>query len=145
MDIVDREIEQIIARQQEQISNEIGKLDERKVTLTNDKTSIQKAKKLAKKLNINFGSALSLDYWREELLTIFSKYTTGIILSTAERKRVAQLSKLIKLSAGQRGLDFCSSQLRWDAQQEFRSCWDTQDSWKRKKIKWDDCLDEDEE
>lgn len=142
MNLVDHEVDQIIARQVRQLDRELSELFLRKAALTNDKTPIQKAKKLAKELHINFGSALSLDYWREELLTIFSKYASGIILSAEERKRVAQLGRLIKLGGGQRGLDFCCSQLPDDAQEEFRATWDSEDSWKRGKIKFDDCLSE---
>lgn len=138
MDIVDKEVEKIIARQQQQLVSEMGELFDKKVTLTNDQSSIQSAKQIAKKLSINYGSALSLVFWLNELLEIYPQDKKTARIDAKARQRLVHLGRLIKIAGGERGLSFCCSQLPQYAVKNFNALLDMNDGWKKTKCAIED-------
>lgn len=133
MDILDKEVEQVIARQQKQLVFEMGELY-KKNALSNEQAAIQYAKQIAKKLDINYGSALCVVNWLEELLEIYPQDKSEADIPAIKRQRLTHLGRLIKVAAGQKGLAFVGLQLPEYAVKNFNSLLDVNDSWKDKKI-----------
>lgn len=133
MGTVDREVDAIIFRQQQQLTNEIGQLHKKKAELTDNQESIQHAKLIAKTLSLNFGAALALVSWLEELLKIYPEKRNDKFKNATTRKRLIQLARLVKLSGGQAGLSFVISQIPKYAVKNFQTLIDLDDDWKKKK------------
>ncbi|WP_445631149.1 hypothetical protein [Nostoc sp. DSM 114167] len=125
--------ELILVRQEQQLVKEMGQLFEKRDVLTNDQSSIQYAKDIAQKLRINYGSALSLIFWLDELLEIYPEDKKSTRIDAKSRQRLIQLGRLIKIAGGQKGLSFCCSKLPSYAVNNFNSLLDMSDSWKEKK------------
>ncbi|MEH2078445.1 MAG: hypothetical protein V7K89_00020 [Nostoc sp.] len=140
MDIADKKVAEAIARQEKQIVKEMGQIFDKKVALTNDQTSIQYAKDISQKLRINYGSALSLVFWLDELLEIYPPDKKQANITKRARKRLIDLSRLIKIAGGQKGLSFCCSKLPGYAVNNFNSLLDMNDSWKKRSTNHSDIL-----
>ena len=134
MDIVDEEVQKVIARQEKQLVLEMGELYKRKYELINEQGAIQYAKKIARKLDINYGSALCIVNWLEELLEIYPQDKSEADISANKRQRLIHLGRLIKIAGGQKGLIFCCSKLPEYAVKNFNSLLDWDDSWKNNKV-----------
>ncbi|MBN3945275.1 MAG: hypothetical protein HWQ38_01795 [Nostoc sp. NMS7] len=134
MDIVDQEVQRVIARQEKQLVLEMGELYKRKYELMNEQAAIQYAKQIAKKLDINYGSALCVVHWLEELLEIYPQDKSEADISAKKRQRLIHLGRLIKIAAGEKGLTFCKNQLPPYAVKNFESLLDYNDEWKKNKL-----------
>lgn len=125
--------ELVLERQQQQLKKELGQLFDKKTKELNDQSSIKYAKQIAKKLSINYGNALSLIFWIEELLEIYPQDKKRINISENTQQRLIHLGRLIKLAGGQRGVSFCCSLLPNYAVDNFTSLVDMNDGWRKKK------------
>lgn len=125
--------ELVLERQQQQLVKELGQLLEKENKQRDDQSSLKYAKQIAKKLSINYGSALSLIFWIEELLEIYPQDKKRINTSEGTQQRLIHLGRLIKVAGGEKGISFCCSLLPNYAVDNFTSLVDMSDGWRKKK------------
>lgn len=125
--------ELVLERQQQQLVKELGQLRNKKSSLNKDLPSIEFAKIISHKLKINYGSALALTFWIDELQKVYPHDKKQTIFSKQREQRLIHVGRLIKIAGGEKGLSFVLDQLPAYGARNFKSFIDPNDTWKQKK------------
>ncbi len=135
MTIVDREIDEIVSWQEMQKVRELGELLEQRNTLLSSMPSVKFAKVFSEKLRINYGSALCLVFWLEELLKMASDApkNKNIYSEKQNKQRATQLGRLIQIAGSKKALKFCFSKIPEYAKADLKAVWDADGIWKKRR------------
>lgn len=122
----DREVDQAIDRLEQQKIEELGSYLTEKIGDKPEFLIVKIANEIRVKLKMSLGAALCFSFWLVDL--------QGICFSSvSERERILQLGRLIKISGGEKTLNYALAQTPQPRRDELKKIWEELANWKSRK------------
>ncbi len=135
MNATDIEIDKIISKQEQQQIKELGELLQQQSTLIKKLPSTQFAKEISQQLSLNYGAALCLTFWLDELIKMHTDAPKDKNIYSAKhnKQRTIHLGRLIQIAGSKKGLNFCLLRIPEYAQKDLKAVWDEDGSWEKRR------------